>query len=288
MIAFMNTLKYLLVGIFISSANLSIAQSINQRHLDSLGNNILSILRNEETDFAFLKAEVSHKKLKYGKPFFSSITLYHNQIDTIYIKSDTIFFESLPTTLVNKYTIDGFEIKNWKVNGMSFYFPIRTGHIRPLSNNWQLYVGDVCCMPSRQNIESLNKSLHAYQSRCILNYNESQLEVFRSALDEALKQGRTTIITEGQRRLIVQANAANEKKDYNGALQLYEEVAEIDHYSYPTAYYNMALIAAQLGKYEEAIHYMKKYILLEPNAPDLRASKDKIYEWEYEINLRIR
>lgn len=90
-------------------------------------------------------------------------------------------------------------------------------------------------------------------------------------------------ITEEQRKFIVQANAANEEKKYTAALELYKKAMEINEFSYPQGYYNMAIIAAQINNYTYAIFYMKKYILLEPDAEDARKAQDKIYEWEMKI-----
>jgi len=90
-------------------------------------------------------------------------------------------------------------------------------------------------------------------------------------------------ITEEQRKYIVQANSKNEKKEYKEALNLYQKVIDANPISYPSAYNNMALIAAQIENYVDAIYSMKKYLLLMPDAPDTRAAQDKIYEWEAEI-----
>jgi tetratricopeptide (TPR) repeat protein len=87
-------------------------------------------------------------------------------------------------------------------------------------------------------------------------------------------------ITEEQRKYIVQANAFNDQKNYDKALELYESAMEINPFSYPEGYYNMALIAAGSKYFEYAIFNMKKYLILVPDAPDARTAQDKIYEWE--------
>ena len=45
-------------------------------------------------------------------------------------------------------------------------------------------------------------------------------------------------------------------------------------------YANLALLSAQLHQYNAAIYYMKKYLMLEPEAEDARSAQDKIYLWE--------
>lgn len=87
-------------------------------------------------------------------------------------------------------------------------------------------------------------------------------------------------VTEAQRRYIVQANALNQIKDYQGALDLYQKALEVDPVAYPACYFNMALLAVEQGRYRTAITLMKKYLLLVPEAKDARAAQDKIYEWE--------
>jgi len=87
-------------------------------------------------------------------------------------------------------------------------------------------------------------------------------------------------VSEEQRKYIVQANALSQKKDYGGAIELYLKAVDLDPVSYPGAYFNMALLSAQLQRYSQAITYMKQYLMLEPDAKDARSAQDKIYEWE--------
>lgn len=87
-------------------------------------------------------------------------------------------------------------------------------------------------------------------------------------------------LAEEQRKLVVQANAANQQKQYGQAIGLYLQALERDPVSYPAAYFNLALLHAQLRSFTSAIGYMKQYLLLAPDAPDARSAQDKIYEWE--------
>lgn len=87
-------------------------------------------------------------------------------------------------------------------------------------------------------------------------------------------------ISEEQRRYVVQANAFNQQKNYARAIELFNKAIEVDPVSYPGAYFNMALLNAQLGKFNKAIFTMKQYLQLVPDAPDARSARDKIYEWE--------
>ncbi len=87
-------------------------------------------------------------------------------------------------------------------------------------------------------------------------------------------------VSEEQRRFIVQANAFNQQKNYGQALEYYQKALDLQPLSYPAAYFNMALLSAQLNRFRHAIAYMKQYLLLEPEAKDARSAQDKIYEWE--------
>lgn len=87
-------------------------------------------------------------------------------------------------------------------------------------------------------------------------------------------------ITEEQRKLIVQANTLTQQKEYFKARDKYREAMAFDPTSYPAAYYNLALLDAQMNLPFSAILYMKHYLLLAPDAADARSAQDKIYEWE--------
>ena len=87
-------------------------------------------------------------------------------------------------------------------------------------------------------------------------------------------------VTEEMRRLIVQAEILRERKDYPGAAERYRKAVALDPVVYPAAYFNLALLYEQQKLYSRAIAAMRKYLLLQPNAPDARAAQDKIYGWE--------
>ena len=87
-------------------------------------------------------------------------------------------------------------------------------------------------------------------------------------------------ISEKQRKYIVQANEFTKQKQYKLAEEKYLKAIELDPASYPSAYFNMALLAAQENSFRIAIFRMKQYLLLVPDARDARDAQDKIYVWE--------
>jgi tetratricopeptide (TPR) repeat protein len=86
-------------------------------------------------------------------------------------------------------------------------------------------------------------------------------------------------ISEDERKFIVQANAMTQSKNYNQAIEFYEKAILVDPTN-PMVYNNQALLFVMVGRYDEAINRMKKYLKLVPDAPDARSAQDKIYEWE--------
>jgi hypothetical protein len=51
--------------------------------------------------------------------------------------------------------------------------------------------------------------------------------------------------------------------------------------TWPQGYFNAALIAAQLGFYNEAVVQMQSYLELLPDAKDAQAARDQIVIWQY-------
>ena len=73
---------------------------------------------------------------------------------------------------------------------------------------------------------------------------------------------------------------ANQQKDYSGAIEIYRKALDLDPTAYPEACFNLALLSAQMKRFNPAIGYMKQYLSLVHRAPDARSAQDKIYEWE--------
>jgi len=103
---------------------------------------------------------------------------------------------------------------------------------------------------------------------------------FSTLVSEYREMEVKPVVTEQQRKYIVQANSFAKDKIYTQAIEAYKNAIAIDPVAYPAAYYNLALILAEKEDFREAIKNMKKYLLLVPDAPDARAAQDKIYEWE--------
>jgi tetratricopeptide (TPR) repeat protein len=60
-----------------------------------------------------------------------------------------------------------------------------------------------------------------------------------------MAENKSNIISEEQRKLIVQANGLGQQKMYEDAIAYYYKALEINSLSYPPAYFNIALLQAQ-------------------------------------------
>jgi len=118
------------------------------------------------------------------------------------------------------------------------------------------------------------------QVKNVMKQYEEQLVLFEPVAAQYRALTVKPAVSEEQRKLIVQANALAQQKQYGKAISRYQEVIKLDQTSYPEAYFNMALLAAQENLPVTAIFYMRHYLLLRPDAKDARSAQDKIYEWE--------
>ncbi len=150
------------------------------------------------------------------------------------------------------------------------------------SNNGSQY--DHKTLLANEQTTNLYKLLTEYHDFKIDQEILKEFEEFKMMALNHFEMQDNPEVTEEQRKYIVQANALNEDKNYSQALKYYGKALEINPFSYTAAYFNMALIAAQIKNYKYAVLYMKKYLIVEPNAPDARAAQDKIYEWELKYN----
>jgi tetratricopeptide (TPR) repeat protein len=126
----------------------------------------------------------------------------------------------------------------------------------------------------------IQKQQQIIKNQDLRNQRSAQLTLFESVAAAYRTLKVKPPVSEEQRKYIIQANLFNQKHEYNTAIVLYNKATEIDPTSYPSAYSNLALLSAQIHKFDDAIYYMKKYLMLEPDAEDARSCQDKIYEWE--------
>jgi tetratricopeptide (TPR) repeat protein len=78
----------------------------------------------------------------------------------------------------------------------------------------------------------------------------------------------------------VLAEDAFKRNDIRAALDAYREALKL-YPMWPAGHYNAALLAAETEDYELAAHYMRRYLVLSPNAKDAAAAKDKLLLWQH-------
>lgn len=152
------------------------------------------------------------------------------------------------------------------------------------NNDW----GYSIVIPGFMSFRFFNKDLAkcvaeeivAIQKDMRKSYVNGQLARFQPFIDEYRAMKVKPQVTEEQRKYFVGASTLTRKKEYAQAVELYGKALNINRFSFPAAYYNMALIFSQMGKYQSAMVAMKIYLLLVPEADDARTAQDKIYEWE--------
>lgn len=84
------------------------------------------------------------------------------------------------------------------------------------------------------------------------------------------------------RKLTVQATSFVEDKNYAQAIEYYQRALTVCPY-YPLARFNLAMLYATMRDFRSAISQMNSYMRFAPDAPDIRAAQDKIYEWELKV-----
>lgn len=203
----------------------------------------------------------------------------------------TKFFQSYPQTkelLVNDtfFTIDTYGVK---VLHDRIDLPVRPLYYEDLPGfNITVQNGAVAVSPQIElrfgraamaEAQRVADDLFFIQQNIVTLQKENE-----AAFQEKAAQYRTLktkpAMSEEQRRLVVQAESLNDRKEYAKAIDAFQKAIDVDPVSYPPAYFDLALLSAQMQRFKPALVYMKKYLLLVPDAKDARAAQDKIYDWE--------
>lgn len=318
----MKIYKIIFAIIFIFSINNIKAQSPKQNNIEELKMEIIDLLSNLESisfkanryhDGCKLRNIEIENVITYFKTESNEVNSYgykyfvakNNNIDTIYFQGDTLIkFE-------NKYL---FKIREsaacqCKKRGILVYaVPPQTLEIKLEDLKYKFNESNGMGSSANKNrIDSYTFFLFdndlskikriaatAQKLRLTLMYNErnADFEKFKLENNTTDNAFKNQPISENQRKFIVQANAlAKEKKTYEAITRMNESV-KINKFNFPDAYYNLALLSFQYyeaSNFEleycllDAIFYMKKYLVISPDAEDSRKAQDKIYEWEYKI-----
>lgn len=118
--------------------------------------------------------------------------------------------------------------------------------------------------------------------RLKLDYDNKKIrddEEFRKVVSDYRAANRKPELPEEVRKYRIQAELAVKEKRFDDAAERYSQALVIAPW-WPEGHFNRALIFGELRRYGEAITEMNRYLQLAPDAPDARAARDKIYEWE--------
>jgi tetratricopeptide (TPR) repeat protein len=132
---------------------------------------------------------------------------------------------------------------------------------------------------SEENARRAADDLYFIQQNYRRHY-QKQLALFEASAAQYRELAIKPQVSEEQRKYIVQAEALAQQKEYDKAIDLNLKAIALDPVSYPGGYSNLALLCAQLHRFNPAIDYMKQYLMLVPDARDARDARDKIYVWE--------
>lgn len=109
---------------------------------------------------------------------------------------------------------------------------------------------------------------------------EDKFEATFDKAAQAYRQAATKPeFTEAARKYKVQAEDAVSEKAFEDAADLYGEALNVAPW-WPEGHFNRALVLSEIGDFETAVTEMNRYLLLVPEAPNVRAVQDKIYIWE--------
>jgi tetratricopeptide (TPR) repeat protein len=86
-------------------------------------------------------------------------------------------------------------------------------------------------------------------------------------------------LPEAVKRYLVQAEFAIQEKRFDDAASLYGKALGVAPW-WPQGRHNRGLLLGELGAYTEAVRELRKYLQLEPAAPNAAEVQIKIYQWE--------
>lgn len=112
-------------------------------------------------------------------------------------------------------------------------------------------------------------------------------EKFKEVVAEYRKLGPKPRIPEEIRKFQVQAEFMINQKRYADAIRIYTDGLKAAPW-WPDGRFNRALLFAETKRYRDAILDMNRFLMLEPDSPDARSARDRIYQWEAAMKMRVR
>jgi len=92
-------------------------------------------------------------------------------------------------------------------------------------------------------------------------------------------------LPEEARKYALRGDVLTEEGKFDKAVNEYRQAIQAAPYI-AKLYFNTGMIYGELKKYSQAIRYMKTYLNLAPEAPNVRATQDQIYKWEFMLEKK--
>ena len=217
---------------------------------------------------------VRDKSVEYGS-VLKDVSVFDNRIEITYSTAKLIGKNNYPSTIYFSDILDdNIEVQRLHDLWSEGYNRLEFRNFYFIGNIGNRNYGDV---------KGLADYLFYFQHRLNAQRYDSLIIIFKPIAAQYCLLRVKPFVSEEQRKYIVQANGFNGQKLYDKAIELYLKAIKLDQTAYPAAYSNLALLYAQLNKFDAAIYNMKKYLMLVPEAEDARNCQDKIYEWEVQI-----
>jgi len=86
-------------------------------------------------------------------------------------------------------------------------------------------------------------------------------------------------LPDAARVLRLMAEDAIKNKKPEDALMFYEQALDVYH-TWPEGWFNAALVAGELGRYDDAVDDMQNYLELVPDAKDAQSARDQMEMWK--------
>jgi len=132
---------------------------------------------------------------------------------------------------------------------------------------------DECMNAGTQFAEALN-SLHVYALRPTLPEDDfhKQAAAWRALATKPALPDAARV-----RRLLAEDAIKNKKPE--DALMFFEQALEA-YPTWPEGWFNAALVAGELGRYDDAVDDMQNYLELVPDAKDAQTARDQMEMWK--------
>ncbi|MBE0713004.1 MAG: tetratricopeptide repeat protein [Candidatus Aminicenantes bacterium] len=141
------------------------------------------------------------------------------------------------------------------------------------------------------HLEKANSLEAGGDPRGAIGENRLALQIADQAGSKAIMSRAAALLTahpelaalpEEARKYSMRGEVLVKEKDLEGALGEYTSALRAAPFC-PSLRYDAALLAAELGKFSQAIMHMNAFLELSPAAPNAREAKDLIYKWEFMI-----